>query len=162
MILLACAGVLASLAIGFFVGRATKDSGSSGTSSAKTTAAAGQDTVLGQANLTPPKGAPAPKALGVAQFVERDGQRLINVIAEGLPRAAKNSGFGIWMTGVGQKPVWLGYFQAVSSTGQVGAQSQLPVDPAKYQTVLLSLQTGRKPTVPAQTYLSGSVKLKKS
>jgi len=157
-ILLTAVGLLAALAIGFFVGRATKGDGKS---SSKTTSTAAAATVLGQANLTPPSGAPAPKALGIAQFVTRDGQRLINVIAQGLPTAPKGSGYGIWLTGSGQQPVWLGYFQAVSSTGQVGAQSRLTVDPAKYTTVLLTRQTGKQPTTPATTYLSGTVKLKK-
>ncbi len=156
-ILLTAVGLLAALAIGFFVGRASK---SDSKSSSKTTSTAAAATVLGQANLTPPQGAPAPKALGIAQFVTRDGQRLINVIAQGLPTAPKGSGYGIWLTGTGQQPVWLGYFQAVSSTGQVGAQSRLTVDPAKYTTVLLTRQTGKKPTSPAQTFLSGTVKLK--
>ncbi len=157
-ILLTAVGLLAAVAIGFFVGRATK---SDSKSSSKTTTTAAAATVLGQANLTPPSGAPAPKALGIAQFVTRDGQRLINVIAQGLPTAPKGSGYGIWLTGSGQQPVWLGYFQAVSSTGQVGAQSRLTVDPSKYTTVLLTRQTGKTPTTPATTYLSGTVKLKK-
>ncbi|HVP01216.1 MAG TPA: sigma-70 region 4 domain-containing protein [Solirubrobacteraceae bacterium] len=157
-ILLTAVGLLAALAIGFFVGRATKSSGTSSKPAATTAAAT---TVLGQANLTPPAGSPAPKALGIAQFVTRDGQKLINVIAQGLPTAPKGSGYGIWLTAAGQQPVWLGYFQAVSSTGQVGAQSRLTVDPAKYRTVLLTRQTGRKPTTPAQAYLSGTVVLKK-
>ncbi len=156
-ILLTAVGLLAALAIGFFVGRATKGDNKSSSKATSTAAAA---TVLGQANLTPPQGAPAPKALGIAQFVTRDGQRLINVIAQGLPTAPKGSGYGIWLTGSGQQPVWLGYFQAVSSTGQVGAQSRLTVDPVKYTTVLLTRQTGKKPTTPDQTYLSGTVKLK--
>ena len=157
-ILLTAVGLLAALAIGFFVGRATK---SDSKSSSNTTSTAAAASVLGQANLTPPSGAPAPRALGIAQFVTRDGQRLINVIAQGLPTAPKGSGYGIWLTGTGQQPVWLGYFQAVSSTGQVGAQSRLTVDPAKYTTVLLTRQTGKTPTTPATTYLSGTVKLKK-
>ncbi len=142
----------------FFLGRATKDDGGSA-SPAKTTQAAAN--VLGQANLTAPQGAPAPKAIGVAQFVSQDGQRLINVLAEGLPTAPKGSGYGVWLTGNGQQPRWLGYFQAVTTNGQVGAQSTPAGGPGRIPDGPASrARQGRSPTAPGTTYLTGPIKLK--
>ena len=102
----------------------------------------------------------ADKALGVAQFVERDGQRLINVLAEGLPTAPKGSGYGVWMTGSGQPPVWLGYFQAVTTNGQVGAQSTLKQNPRLYQQVLITRESGRNPKTPGSSYLKGDIQFR--
>ena len=100
-ILLGLLGLLAALAIGFFVGRATKDDTPKASGQTAAQQQAARD-VIGQANLVAVPDAGADKALGVAQFVERSGQRLINVLAEGLPKAPKGSGYGVWMTGSGQ------------------------------------------------------------
>ena len=129
MLLLGGVALLAALAIGFFVGRATKDSdGGSNTTPAQTTASALK--VLGQTNLRPPSGTTAKGRLGIAQFVQRtgngknSGQRLLNVLAQGLPKAPTGAGYGVWLTKPGLTPVWLGYFQAVTATGEVGAQAR--------------------------------------
>lgn len=154
-ILLTALGVLVALAAGFFIGRATK--GDDEPQRASDAAAAGR--VVGQANLTPPKDAPDRNAVGVAQFVERDGQQLINVLAEGLPRAPAGSGYGVWLTGPGRPARWLGYFQAVTTSGQVGAQSRLDVDPGEYRAVEIARQRGREPKKPGTVYLSGRIQL---
>lgn len=158
-ILLGVLGVLAALAIGFVVGRATEDSAPAGDGLTAAQQQAARD-VIGQANLTAVPDAGADKALGVAQFVERDGQRFINVLAEGLPKAPKGSGYGVWMTGTGRKPVWLGYFQAVTTNGQVGAQSTLKQDPRAFQQVLITRESGRNPATPGSSYLSGEMQFR--
>ena len=158
-ILLGALGLIAALAIGFFVGRATKDEPSQGESLTAAQQEAARD-VIGQANLTAVPDAGADKALGVAQFVERDGQRLINVLAEGLPTPPKGSGYGVWMTGNGQQPVWLGYFQAVTTNGQAGAQSTLKQNPRLYQQVLITRESGRNPKTPGSSYLTGDIQFR--
>jgi hypothetical protein len=158
-ILLGVLGLVAALAIGFFVGRATKDDAPKSDGLTAAQQAAARD-VVGQANLTAVPDAGADKALGVAQFVERDGQRLINVLAEGLPTAPKGSGYGVWMTGSGQQPVWLGYFQAVTTNGQVGAQSTLKQNPRLYQQVLITRESGRNPKTPGSSYLKGDIQFR--
>ena len=89
-------GMIATLAIGLLVVRATKDDTPETDNRTAAQKEAARD-VIGQANLTAVPDAGADKALGVAQFVERDGQRIINVLAEGLPKAPKGSGYGVWM-----------------------------------------------------------------
>jgi hypothetical protein len=156
-ILLAVLALLATGAAGFALGRVTDDDGDGRPATAANDAST---SILGQANLRPPQGGAAPKALGIAQFIERDGQRVINVLAEGLPRAPRGSGYGVWMTGQGREPVWLGYFQAITTTGQAGAQSTLKVDPGDYQQVLITRQQGRSPKTPGTTFLSGPIRLR--
>jgi hypothetical protein len=155
-------GVLAVLGAGILIGRATKGDDDS---KASTTPQSSNITVLGQTNLRPPSGAPDKDAVGIAQFVERkaddggDPQKLLNVIAQGLPRAPAGSGYGVWLTGSGIDPVWLGYFQAVTQTGEVGAQSPLTVDASKYDRVILTRQRGQTPKTPGTVYLDGAVRL---
>jgi hypothetical protein len=161
VVLLSVLGLLAALAIGFFVGRWTEDDPAPAPAATSAEQAAARD-VVGQANLEPVEDAGVDKALGIAQFIERDGKRSISVLAEGLPRAPKDSGYGVWLTGGGKTPQWLGYFQAVTTSGQVGAQSTLKVDPRGYKTVLITRESGRNPTTPGSSYLSGEIQFKSS
>lgn len=160
--LLAALALLATLGAGVLIGRATKGDDEKKTA---TTAQSSNIAVLGQTNLKPPAGGPDKDAVGIAQFVERkaegagDPQKLLNVIAQGLPRAPKGSGYGVWLTKTGVDPVWLGYFQAVTSTGEVGAQSPLKVDPKSYERVILTRQRGQTPKTPGTVYLAGAVSL---
>ena len=158
-LLLGLLGLIAAVTIGFFVGRATKDDTPKAPSQTPAQQAAARD-VIGQANLTAVPDAGADKALGVAQFLERDGKRSINVLAEGLPTAPKGSGYGVWMIGSGRPPLWLGYFQAVTTKGQVGAQSTIKQDPRAFQTVLITRESGRNPTTPGSSYLTGEIQFR--
>lgn len=158
-ILLSALALLAALAIGFFVGRWTEDDPAPAPAQTNSAQAAARD-VIGQANLEPVPDAGVEKAIGIAQFIERDGKRTISVLAEGLPRAPKDSGYGVWLTGSGKAPLWLGYFQAVTTSGQVGAQSALKVDPRQYKTVLITRESGRNPSTPGSSYLSGEIKFR--
>ena len=161
VVLLSVLGLLAALAIGFFVGRWTEDEPAPAPASTSAEQAAARD-VIGQANLEPVADAGADKAIGIAQFIERDGKRSISVLAEGLPRAPKDTGYGVWLTGGGKEPLWLGYFQAVTTSGQVGAQSALKVDPRGYKTVLITRESGRAPKTPGSSYLSGETQFRSS
>lgn len=163
VVLLSALGLLAALAIGFFVGRATKDDPAPAPARTSAEQAAARD-VIGQANLEPVAGAGAgaDKAIGIAQFIERDGKRSISVLAEGLPRAPKGTGYGVWLSGGGKSPLWLGYFQAVTTSGQAGAQSTIKVDPRGYKTVLITRESGRDPKTPGSSYLSGEIQFRSS
>ncbi|MCD6726264.1 MAG: hypothetical protein LT070_03395 [Solirubrobacteraceae bacterium] len=157
-LLLGGAALLVALGSGFLLGRAT--GGGDEPAQRTTTQSAQTATVVGQATLTPPAKAPAKGALGLAQFAERAGQRLINVVAEGLPSAPQGDGYGVWLTGAGREPLWLGYFQAATTSGQVGAQSSVPVDPGLYRSVLITRERGSEPKSPGTVYLSGPVQIR--
>ena len=125
----------------------------------KTTAtrAASKANVIGQANLRPTRNANAPRALGIAQFARQNGKDKINVIAEGLPKIPKNTGYGVWLIDQTLAPVFLGYFQAITTTGQAASQSDLKVDPRKYSAVAITKQTGRNPKTPGDPVLGGQI-----
>jgi hypothetical protein len=127
----------------------TSSSSSSGTADAR---------VLAQVNLTAPKGAPAPRALGVVQVVEIQGKKAINAIVQGLPAPTKQAGFGIWLLGDGGRR-WLGYFRNADQQGRLVAQGQLDqgLDITKYRRVLITRETAEPPKQPGTTYLSGAV-----
>lgn len=159
--LLAAAGAIVLVGAGFFVGRGTAPD--TPTSSPGTTVAGGAGQPdggarpLAAARLRPPPGSPAPKALGIAQFARQRGQTILGVAAQDMPKAPKGSGYGVWLEGGAGRPVWLGYFAAVNDRGQIGAQTPAPVNPASYKTLLITLETTRKPTAPGKTYLSGAI-----
>lgn len=156
--LLAGLGALALVVAGLLIGRATapdpERTASQGTNAAQRDNNA---TPLAAARLKPPPGAPAPKALGIAQFARQQGQTVLGVAAQDMPKAPKGSGYGVWMTGGDGKPVWLGYFSAVNDRGQVGAQAVVPVSPSAYKTLLITLEKNQNPTSPGKTYLSGAI-----
>ncbi len=156
--LLAGVGALALVVVGLLIGRATAPD-SDRTASQGTNAAQRDNnaTPLAAARLKPPPGAPAPKALGIAQFARQQGQTVLGVAAQDMPKAPRGSGYGVWMTGGNGKPVWLGYFSAVNNRGQVGAQAVVPVSPSAYKTLLITLEKNQNPTTPGKTYLSGAI-----
>lgn len=159
-ILLAAVGALAILAIGLLVGRATApdSSGTSGSASGTNVSQGdAQGRVIAAAQLKPPPGSPAGKALGIAQFARQQNQTILGVAAQDMPKAAKGSGYGVWLTGGSSAPLWLGYFSAVNNKGQVGAQTVVPVSPTAYKTMLITLESTKNPKSPGKTYLSGAI-----
>lgn len=159
-ILLVGAAGLAILAAGLVIGRITAPDSRNTPAGTGATTAAQRDakaTPVAAARLKPPPGAPAPKALGIGQFARQQGQNILGVAAQDMPRAPKGSGYGVWLTGGAGRPAWLGYFSAVNQKGQIGAQTVVPVDPTAYKTILITLETTNKPTVPGKTYLSGAI-----
>lgn len=160
-VLLAGAAGIAILVAGLAIGRLTAPDakGGAGTTAGATNAAQrdGNAAPVAAARLKPPPGAPAPKALGIAQFARQQGQNILGVAAQDMPRAPKGSGYGVWLSGGSGRPVWLGYFSAVNQKGQVGAQAVVPVSPTAYKTVLITLESTNKPSAPGKTYLSGAI-----
>lgn len=157
-LLLAGLGALVLVVAGVVVGRATAPD--SAPAPARGTNAAQRDnnaTPVAAARLKPPPGAPAPKALGIAQFARQQGQTVLGVAAQDMPKAPKGSGYGVWMSGGSGQPLWLGYFSAVNNRGQVGAQAVVPVSPSAYKTLLITLESTRTPKSPGKTYLSGAI-----
>ncbi len=154
-ILLTGAGIVAALAIGFFVGRASKSDSSSTSTAARSSGRASN--VIGQANLRPTANAKAPRAIGIAQFAHASGVDKINVIAQGLPKIPKSIGYGVWLIDQKRAPVFLGYFQAITTTGQAASQTDLKVDPRLYSAVAITQQTGKNPKTPGSPVIGGQI-----
>lgn len=152
-ILLGVLGVLATLAIGFFIGRATKDDSSP--ASSKSQPAASTSGIFGQANLKPAAGSASP-ALAVAYFLRSQGSNGVGVTAQKLPALPKKSGYPIWLTGKAAKPLLLGYIQSVDANGSASGVTKLKQNPRDYNAVVLGRATKATPSAP-DPLLSGSV-----
>ncbi len=157
--LLGVLGVVAALAIGFFVGRATKDDSPS-SSAANTATAGGSPTssVFGQANLTPAAGAGS-SALAVAYFLKSNGENGVGVTAQKLKALPKGAGYPIWLTGKSSTPLLLGYIQEVDASGAASGVTKLTKDARAYDTVVLGTATKATPKTP-DPLLSGAVTFK--
>ncbi len=155
-ILLGVLGVLATLAIGFFIGRATKDD--TPAKAAKTSTTAANSSIFGQANLTPPSGSTS-SALAVAYFLRSNGENGVGVTAQKLAALPKNSGYPIWLTGKTAKPLLLGYIQTVDASGNASGVTKLTPNPRLYNTVILGNATKTTPKAP-DPLLSGAVTFK--
>jgi hypothetical protein len=121
------------------------------------TSAAAQPTVKAQVNLTPPKGAPASKALAIVQIVESNGQNVVNAVAQGLPTSSK-AAYGIWAySGPGEARL-IGGFDKTDNKGHLVYQGALPqdvTDVTRYKEILVTRETSGNPTNPGQIYLRG-------
>ena len=157
--------LIVALGAGFALGRVTGGSDSSSTaaapaaSSSSSNAASTTATPVAQASLKPPVGAPAPKAIGVAEISQQGANRVLSVVAKTLPSAPAGSQYGVWLTSNGKAPVWLGYFQAIGKGGGVALQGTLNGDPKAYSGVLVTREsTAAAPTNPSATYLVGPLR----
>ncbi|CAB4338987.1 unannotated protein [freshwater metagenome] len=167
VLVLAAVALLIAIGAGFAIGRVTGGSESSSASSnatSGTTASATTATAVAQAALKPPAGAPAPKAVGVAEISLQANNRILSAVAKSLPAAPNGSQYGVWLTADGKAPVWLGYFQAIDkSGGGVALQGTLNGDPKAYSGVLVTLEkTASTPTNPSATYLLGPLRFSAS
>ncbi len=160
IVLIIGALVVVALGAGFGLGRVTGGSDAAPTESTNSAVTNGSETkavAVAQAALRPPAGAPAPKALGFAGISAQAEQRVLSVVAKSLPKAPSGSQYGVWLTTSGKPAVWLGYLQAVGSSG-VGLQGTLNGDPKAYSGVLLTLEKATPtPTNPSTTYLVGAL-----
>ncbi len=157
LILIAGVCLLGAIGIGFFVGRVTGGNDSpTTTAGTSTTASSASATPIAQAALKPPAGAPAAKAIGVAEISLQGGGTVLSVVARSIPEAPAGKQYGVWLTASGKPPVWLGYFQAIGKTGGIALQGTLSGNPRLYNGVQVTLEkTGAVPTSPSTTYLVG-------
>jgi hypothetical protein len=124
---------------------------------ARSTAA--QPTVKAQVNLTPPRGAPAAKALAIVQIVESNGQNVVNAVAQGLPTSSK-AAYGIWAYSSPTQARLIGGFDKTDNKGHLVYQGALPqdvTDITRYKEILVTRETSGNPTKPGQIYLRGAM-----
>jgi hypothetical protein len=158
-------GALAVIAIAvvlFLVlsgGDDAKKADSTATQAAGTTSTAAQPQVRAQINLTPPKGAPAKKALAIVQVVDVNGQTAINAVSQGLPTSNKKAAYGIWAYNSPSQAKLIGGFNKQDDKGHLVFQGAMPkdVDIAAYKDILVTLETSGNPTKPGTIYLRGPV-----
>jgi hypothetical protein len=126
---------------------------------ASTTTTSAQPTVKAQANLTPPKGAPAAKALAIVQVVSSNGQNVVNAVAQGLPTTSK-AAYGIWAYTSPTETRLIGGFNKTDNKGHLVYQGALPqdvTDVTRYKEILVTRETSGSPTKPGTIYLRGPI-----
>jgi Anti-sigma-K factor rskA, C-terminal len=138
-------------------GRVPRTTTSPTTSTPAAGASAANTKVRAQANVTAPPGAPAPKALGVIQVVDVNGQRQLIAIVQGLPKPGRGEGFGIWLTAPNGRHTWLGFFQSADKQGRLVAQGSLRKPISGFDQMLVTRETGSAPTSPGRVYLQGRI-----
>jgi hypothetical protein len=124
---------------------------------ASTTTTSAQPTVKAQVNLTPPKGAPAQKALAIVQIVSSNGQNVVNAVAQGLPTTSK-AAYGIWAYTSPSETRLIGGFNKTDNKGHLVYQGALPqdvTDVTRYKEILVTRETSGNPTKPGTIYLRG-------
>jgi hypothetical protein len=124
---------------------------------ASTTTKSTQPTVKAQVNLTPPKGAPAQKALAIVQIVSSNGQNVVNAVAQELPTTSK-AAYGIWAYTSPSETRLIGGFNKTDNKGHLVYQGALPqdvTDVTRYKEILVTRETSGNPTKPGTIYLRG-------
>jgi hypothetical protein len=124
---------------------------------ASTTTTSTQPTVRAQVNLTPPKGAPASKALAIVQIVASNGQNVVNAVAQGLPTTSK-AAYGIWAYTSPTETRLIGGFDKTDNKGHLVYQGALPqdvTDVTRYKEILVTRETSGNPKTPGTIYLRG-------
>jgi hypothetical protein len=128
---------------------------------ASTTTTSTQPTVKAQVNLTPPKGAPAQKALAIVQIVSSNGQNVVNAVAQGLPTTSK-AAYGIWAYTSPTETRLIGGFNKTDNKGHLVYQGALPqdvTDVTRYKEILVTRETSGNPTKPGTIYLRGPMQV---
>jgi anti-sigma-K factor RskA len=122
-----------------------------------TTSTSAQPVVQAQVNLTPPKGAPAAKAVAIVQVVESNGQKVVNAVAQGLPTSS-NAAYAIWAYTSATETRLIGGFDKTDNKGHLVYQGALPqdvTDVTRYKEIIVTRETSGSPTKPGTIYLRG-------
>jgi hypothetical protein len=122
-----------------------------------TSSTSAQPVVQAQVNLTPPKGAPAAKALAIVQVVESNGQKVVNAVAQGLPTSSK-AAYAIWAYTSPTETRLIGGFDKTDNKGHLVYQGALPqdvTDVTRYKEIIVTRETSGNPTKPGTIYLRG-------
>jgi hypothetical protein len=153
------AAVLAAIVAAVLVIVLTGNDDNKPNRAAATTTTAAQPTVKAQANLTPPTGAPAAKALAIVQVVSSNGQNVVNAVAQGLPTTSK-AAYGIWAYTSPTETRLIGGFNKTDNKGHLVYQGALPqdvTDVTRYKEILVTRETSGNPTKPGTIYLRGPI-----
>jgi hypothetical protein len=137
----------------------SKKADSPATQAGNTTSTQAQPQVRAQVNLTPPKDAPAKKALAIVQIVDVNGQQAINAVSQGLPTSNKKAAYGIWVYNSPSQAKLIGGFDKTDNKGHLVFQGALPkdVDVGAYKEILVTQETTGNPTKPGTIYLRGPI-----
>jgi hypothetical protein len=98
---------------------------------------------------------PASKSIGVAEVLSEGSKYAFYLAAEHLP-ASNGFFYAVWLYNSPTSHEALSRSPPVSSNGRLQGGSLLPSDAGKYHTMLITRETGQRPTQPGPTVLSGA------
>ncbi len=110
--------------------------------------------LLAALNLTSPVG--ETQTVGVVQVIRVGGTVGIVVAAQGVPANSTHNAYAIWLYNSSTSYERVGFItNLVGKSGKFATQGRLPSDAAKYDRILITLETQDKPTHPGEVVLSG-------
>jgi hypothetical protein len=119
---------------------------------------AGAQSIVGQANLTPPGGAGGNDApTGVSLITKEGNQYALGVQAENMPATSDAQFYGVWLVGA-NRTRFVGFGPAVTENGQLAGADQLDYDPRRYSEVRITRETEREPKSPGETVIAGRIR----
>jgi Sigma-70, region 4 len=131
-------------------GSTSKSSTSTGTSSSGSKAR-----VTNQLTLTSPS--PASKTIGIAEILAEGSQHAVYMAAEHLP-PTHHFVYVLWLYNSPSNAEAIGK-TTVSSTARMQAGALLPANATTFHQLLLTRETGERPSQPGPTVLSGAFSL---
>ncbi len=127
--------------------------GTSGTGTTSANAAK----VVGQIDLNPPSGSGAAK--GIAVIVQESNAFGVIIEASGLAPNSHNA-YAVWLSNTPTDSTRVGFVnQAVTKNGKLETGGPLPANAARFNELLLTLETQNNPKAPGPTILQGAFKL---
>jgi hypothetical protein len=137
----------------------TTTTGASTTPTTGTSTTAARTQIVSRFDLTAPGGATTPA--GRAEVVKQGAKEGIVLVGSGLAANTSKNAYAVWLTGGGGSSKLLGFVKpAVASDGKLQTLGVLPANASSYKTMVVTLETVRKPTAPGKVVLQGTLGLK--
>lgn len=146
--------VIVLFVTGAFDGDDDDSASSGGETTAQTTGTTSTTPqVEAQINLQPPEGSSS-EAQGVAQIARQGNQRVVALVAEGLPAASSTRFYAIWLYTSPSKAKFLGFPNPQpDKSGQIQTGFSLPTDAGDFDELVVTRETKQKPTRPGTIVL---------
>lgn len=160
VLLLAAVGLAIAFFVVFVVAGSDDGDGNASAGGQQTTATTGTSTtaqVLGQVNLNAPAGG-ASKAIAAVTLVRQGGRAALIFQGQDIPRNRPGDVYALWVTGAGGS-ARVGFVPRVGKSGRLQVSGPVPagIDLSKYDTMVLSRETTRRPKTPGPVVLTGSL-----
>ena len=129
------------------------ESASTGTTTGTTGAAGAEPQIEAQLNLQPPQGTQS-DAAGVAVVANQGGQRVVQLIAQGLQQANRSRFYAIWLYSSQDKARNLGFPDPQpDKQGRMQAQFALPKNSDEFTDLVITRETQAEPKQPGTIVL---------
>jgi hypothetical protein len=115
--------------------------------------------LVAQINLLGPT-RPAARTVGIADVFGKGASRGISVAARGVAPNHKGDAYAVWLHGSRSQSKLLGFVNpGVGADGRLSAAGALPPDAARYDEILVTLETRTTPKIPGKIVLQGTLRL---